>query len=310
MWIFSIIISTSDQRLPITRCCDRMSWEPDHRGPGHRSSTLGTSRSITLLRESGSMLSRSSRRRAVVLRRPVSLGVLRARRMAVASRSRFRGPGRVSRVRPGERRAIMAPPRAVRDFPMYAPPVRQRTEEHAFDTVNWTIAATDVPTAPVELLNGILGGDDINNRIARRVQMHSVAIRGEFYSGGATLRTNCVIMVVYDRQTPLAAVPLKQDILLPTGPDGHEAVNNRDRFQIIYRKQVVVIGNVASGFYTDSQMRRTDEKIVLNRLAVWPDLATAQPSFGALWLFIMSDTPAGAAAALWHGTVRVTFSDA
>lgn len=142
-----------------------------------------------------------------------------------------------------------------------------RGETKCYDVVNSTNGPTQVAVACNDTpllfcINAVSTGSGAWNRIGRRITLKSLYLQGFFTSNLASITTasiaqNVRIMIIYDKQTN-GANPAIGDVLRDqinnTGLDSSLVLqtsgmnmNNRDRFEIILDKRVMLPGCTAAG---------------------------------------------------------------
>lgn len=141
----------------------------------------------------------------------------------------------------------------------------------------------------------------------------SIAVRGELFPASAGKFAVVALLLVYDKQ-PGGVLASVADVIFPANSEGFENVANRDRFQILYRKQWSVIGGQGTSGggepYTDKSMYNVDEKVVFKRVASFNGSTglIGNLSFGALYAIVIGDTLT-AVAPRFTVQYRLTFTD-
>jgi hypothetical protein len=95
-------------------------------------------------------------------------------------------------------------------------------------------AVANLATAGIFLVNGVIIGNDFNNRVGREIKMKSLYMRlsaANLVDQESTLR----IMLVYDKQ-PNGVGPAITDILTSADVNAPNNLNNRERFIVITDK--------------------------------------------------------------------------
>lgn len=108
---------------------------------------------------------------------------------------------------------------------------------------NSSLSSSPVPAAGVvTLINGVTQNTDYNQRIGRKILLKSVLIRADIYPYNtgtidATIGEQVRFIVFYDCQTNGAA-PAVADVLQGVGTNEALNLNNRDRFKVLFDKDV------------------------------------------------------------------------
>lgn len=112
------------------------------------------------------------------------------------------------------------------------PSLTQRQEKKTIDTGE-IVYSVNAAAPSLTLLNGVISGDDFNNRDGRRIFMKSIFMRGSVNAQafGAAQGMSRLI-VFYDKQTNGAA-PAILDVLVTATVASQLNLNNRSRFQIL-----------------------------------------------------------------------------
>lgn len=129
-------------------------------------------------------------------------------------------------------------PLATRGF--YGPQRRSPEEQKVIDvienTYNFNISSTVIG------LNFVATGSDFTNRIGRKITMTSIQCRGMICpTDTTTISSQPRMLIVYDTQ-PNGALPTITEVLQASTSSSMLNLNNRDRFRVLYDKQVVVGG--------------------------------------------------------------------
>lgn len=86
------------------------------------------------------------------------------------------------------------------------------------------------------LLNGIASGSDINQRDGRKVELHSIQLKGRFFHAG--VQQVIRVMVVYDKHTR-GLISNAADIIADTNnPHSMLNIQNKDRYIVLFDWQV------------------------------------------------------------------------
>lgn len=100
---------------------------------------------------------------------------------------------------------------------------------------------------PVALLATIAQGTTTQERIGRKCQLTSIQLRGEIRASSIATATvaHAVLTIVYDKR-PNGVLPTLSEIYEGTNPEALNNENGFDRFQILKRWDLSVIGNLAA----------------------------------------------------------------
>lgn len=115
-------------------------------------------------------------------------------------------------------------------------------------------------------LNDIGQGTALNQRETNRTQLMSLQMRGLVQppvTAPALGQSYGIMMVIYDRQ-PQGTLPVWTDIMNAADPNEFARLDNRDRFQILWRKYLVTSGDQAQP--TSRGLQTIDVNLNLKRL--------------------------------------------
>lgn len=105
-------------------------------------------------------------------------------------------------------------------------------------------------TGTITLINGIAQGSDFNNRIGRKVQIKSILLNGNLFSGpppsNAVQGVQGMIAIIYDTQPNSGSLPAYTDIFQIADPNTVMNLNNRDRFKVLMKFRKGVNGWVST----------------------------------------------------------------
>jgi len=211
--------------------------------------------------------------------------------------------GIVKRVRMGDgssrrpRRYLRRPRRLLQNVPEY---------KYMDTTLSPGSTRCDT-TGDVILVNGCARGDDVGDRIGRKIVMKSLEMRLYAYvtAGTGVDQTNRV-MVVYDKQ-PNGAAPAITDVLVSISTTALKNANNDHRFNVLYDQTYYLNGSGES----DSakiwkNYRRLNFPVQFNS----GDAGTiADIQTGSLYFLVMGSEARGVTASQINGRVRVKFVD-
>lgn len=261
------------------------------------------------------MFSRSVRRRLVARTRRVSRSARLRRQVARVT------PGTARMIRFGDSRlayagvagnTVQARMRAGSEMPMFAPrAVRSRRPMHYSDVASASYACDT--TGSVTLLpTSITTGDVLQaTQQGSRWMWYSVQLRGQFEVLGSTVLTKGCFLIVYDR-APRGAAPAVTDILETASANAFQNTQYRDRFEIVYRRDVALEGSTAAP--SSDSTRHIDVNVRVNRpcrmtLEGTPTYNLANIAgviSGCLWL-VTAGISVGAAACQLTAGVRVQY---
>lgn len=193
---------------------------------------------------------------------------------------------------PGSMRRV-AGSRAGRELPLYLSSTRELVEAHYVDTA---VAQEMIDTTgAVTLLNGIAAGTLITQRDGARCFMTTLQIRGTIYTGSATTVSTGTWMIVYDR-APVGVLPAVTDILDTVSIASFQKTQNRDRFLILYRREISLEGPNSAP--TSDSQRTLDISISIRRPCTFSTAVNsgsiADVRSGALYLVTLGSAPTGA----------------
>lgn len=204
--------------------------------------------------------------------------------------------------------------RALRDFPIFAPPFQAARQEMKYVDVAIAAGALDT-TGSVTFLNNISVGSTLSTRADCAIRLLGCVTKGNVQSKSATTVAAGAWMIVYDRApspylTPV--LPAVTDILETATTAAFQVVDGRNRFQILCRFDYSFIGNNTTPT-NQSAFRSVNEKLDFNLPARYEEAGggtLTSITTGALYLLCIGDTAAGTGAATANLTIRVLFADA
>lgn len=175
-------------------------------------------------------------------------------------------------------------------------------------TTPFTVGSSAFP------LNQIPQGNSSITRVGRRCGLSAVAIRAVIAAGATTTATNCVTLLVWDRNpNQNSTMPTFAQIL---NSQATMSLTNKDfapRFKILRRWDHQVIGS-AGNQYTDKSVQYIDEFIPLkNKQTIWTAADTtglvSNMQAGGLYMYLVGDALAGTTAPTMVLSTRVYFQD-
>lgn len=189
--------------------------------------------------------------------------------------------------------------------PLYRKPRPSYPEKKAIDVAASYVLNT---TGSVALLNGCPRGDNLSERIGRRITMKNITLRGVAQGTTATgVSQLCRVIVVYDKQTNGVA-PAVTDVLVSATGSAFMNLSYSKRFKIIIDKQFTVQSSLATDEKDISlyEYRKLNDQVEFNN----GDAGTvADITTGALWLITVGSEAAGATAGAVPINTRVRFTD-
>jgi len=182
------------------------------------------------------------------------------------------------------------------------------------------------------LLNGLIPGTGVTQRIGRKIRMTSLSIQlGVQPNNGSTSTVSLPadyvrILLVYDRQSN-STPPMFSDVIqgstsaatpaVSNAPWDGKNVNNRDRFAVLIDKHIEIPDTTGSGINAVGPYM-TAKEMQLNRWINLKGLETiyngdtagyASIATGALWLFCQDNYASGSSTYATQFTARLTFKD-
>ena len=183
-------------------------------------------------------------------------------------------------------------------------PYGTRSELKAVDTTIGQVADT---TGAVTLLNGIARGDDINQRVGRRVRLASLQASIVNYVTPATgIDQTHRCLIVYDKQSNGVA-PAITDVLVSASTVAMPNLDNRQRFVILYDKLMHLNAAAEPGSMVAFKIsKRLSYGVQFNS----GDAGTvADIQTGGLFFITIGSIAAGGTAGTFSGRVRVRYTD-
>jgi len=190
---------------------------------------------------------------------------------------------------------------------------RRTIQEKKTVDVNYT-AAIFTTAGAATLMNGIAAGTDFTDRIGRKVILKSLFFRFYIVPEDQSIADNPLrIMLVYDRQTNGAA-PAVLDVLKEANPMSQLNLNNRDRFQVLWDKSIIVpfLSNTATQSVCGGQTTFIGKKFKrLNHEMIFGGTAATVASIqtGSIYLITVGFSASPAGATIGY-TNRIRFMDA
>ena len=129
-------------------------------------------------------------------------------------------------------------------------PFRPLTEERGVLDTAFSCSFTN-GTGQIYYLNGTVAGIQFSNRTGNRQINKSLELNIAITPGSAGVITHISYLVVYDRQ-PNAAVPVITDILTSASPIAYTVQANKDRFKILCRRRLTILGTSSNPADTEN----------------------------------------------------------
>jgi len=190
--------------------------------------------------------------------------------------------------------------------------VRRATpQEVNYVDLNAATYAMDT-TGTVTLIATIAQGAGVHQRIGKRAYYKSILIRGNMSNNSAATFNDTTWMIVYDKR-PTGALPLITDILTGISTTAFMNDNNTGRFEVIRRKDQVLIGNTTTPS-TGHEVLNIDEYIKMNKRPItFESVGNGQIGdidMGALYFLTLGNSAAsGTLAAKANVSFRVRFTE-
>lgn len=166
-------------------------------------------------------------------------------------------------------------------------------------------------TGGIVLIATMAQGASVNQRIGKRAFYKSLLIRGIVAANTNTSITDCCWMIVYDKR-PTGALPAITDILTAINTTAFMNDNNTARFEVIRRKDFVIIGNSTTPT-TGMEAINVDEFIPLNKRPITFESAgtgaIGDIDSGALYFLAFSGSVAGTSAPNMTVAFRTRFTE-
>lgn len=201
-------------------------------------------------------------------------------------------------------------PGSSRNAPIYAyqrPQVSARKLVHFWPLVSSSTilkvntSSVQVPSANANwlLLNGIGQGDGLDARHANKVWMRDLQLGFTYLTPTVTCSYN--VIVVYDRESRGVSPSIADIFDVSTDPLSQQRVVNRERFDIIFRKEMVAApeyfwnGTSTISYPTASMVADYSFRIPINRMAFYSGTTTSMGDIlkGGLFVFIWGDFSVG-----------------
>lgn len=250
------------------------------------------------------------------MKRRLSDAELNTKRQAAAKRRKQKQVARAANMLPVRPRTSLVPLGSRGYIP-------NGIEKKAIDIAGGLVNITT--TGSFTLLNGIVQGTDINQRIGRKIILRSIFLRAYVYVEPAVNPTSPLlaaaqvgrIMLVWDRQAN-ATTPAVTDILQTVAVNAQLNLANRDRFVILKEKMFafdpMIYNTTASS--SVASLNRTIVNVKIYK-KLWLESifnagnggAVGDIQSGALYLFTVGSIAAGTTDMNIAYTSRIRFED-
>lgn len=176
-----------------------------------------------------------------------------------------------------------------------------------FKAVDTTVNIACDQTGAVALLNGIARGDDINERIGRKVVMRSMEVRVQsIVTSNTGVDQSHRVLFVFDRQCNATALTVA-DVLTAVDINSPRNLTNRSRFKILYDNL----------HHLSSTAEPGSHKVINFYKRLWlpvtfnsGDAGTiADIQTGSLYLVVVGNIAPGTSAGAVGGKIRVRYTD-
>lgn len=196
------------------------------------------------------------------------------------------------------------------------------TEKKVYDLSSTTADVNS--TGSFKLLCIPTTGSDFNNRVGRKIRIHSFYIRGYMANQNALTAAASTDaaqqgrMIIFVDLQPNGATPAVTDLLVSASPVSHLNLNNRDRFRILADETFVFDPYINVTTATQAQSstvnqihdvkryQRTNIETIFNATNGG---TIADITSGALFLLTIGSTVAGNNDGILQFTSRVRYSD-
>lgn len=167
-------------------------------------------------------------------------------------------------------------------------------------------------TPGIVQIAAILRNQSNTGRTGSSIRYKFIDLAGHIANNGSAVFNNCLVMLVYDKN-PQVGTPVITDILSRSDPEGLLRVDFANRFDIVWRKDVLLQGSINSGDASGAHHRINTRINLNNRMATYLEDNSSGlvggMTRGALWLVTVGNSSTGATAATISSSVRVVFSD-
>lgn len=214
------------------------------------------------------------------------------------------GPSGMERAQANRAAAIL-----IRQARMNAMPLQRSsvTEKGYVDTPATLTVDT---TGDIQLLATIAQGAAVTQRIGKKVMIRSIQLRGYAHAGTAGTYNTGAIILVYDRR-PTGALPAVTDILVTANATAMNNDTNSGRFQILRRKDFLIIGNTTD-YDNDKCVVQLDDFVTVNRKSVFKAAGTGaigDIEEGAMYIVTVGIRGAGTTASTAVMNYRTRFTE-
>lgn len=174
-------------------------------------------------------------------------------------------------------------------------------------TINPTAGANTWFNVPGDCINGLLPGNDYNNRIGRKVVWSKLLLRYHWRLGAtSTGGSPCRVLIVYDKQTN-AATPLIAEVLSVDGYNGYNNLNSRDRFVTLMDFMTAPISAQGEACVTGIESRKINLETIFNSGTAG---TVADINTGGIFMWISQTGGIATAAPEFQCRTRLRYLDA
>lgn len=185
-------------------------------------------------------------------------------------------------------------------------PLYKNLEFKSFDVAGALSMVLD-STGQVDVLNTMVQGNDINNRIGRQVNIRSIEIRAVAQATAATgTRQECLTMLVWDRD-PDGVLGTIAQMLNTSNVNSARLLTQRDRFVVLRRWNYVIYPDtIVNNSRTLRYYKRHNLKVTYNAGNAG---SIADIQKGALYLVTLGQNVAGNTAGTLTYQCRLRYLD-
>lgn len=176
------------------------------------------------------------------------------------------------------------------------------------DTTYGAIAVNT--TGSVTLLATIVQGAGTSQRVGKKIFYKSIQWRLQLAAETTSTVSNNAWIIVYDKR-PTGALPVIADFMNSGNPIALNNDDNSGRFQIVHRKDYVLVGNITTPA-TGLEIISDTGFIKFRREVVYKAAATGaigDIEQGALYLVLIGSIAAGTADSSFNGGFRIRFTE-
>lgn len=185
-------------------------------------------------------------------------------------------------------------------------PLYKNVEFKSFDVTGALSMVLDT-TGQVDVLNTMVQGNDINNRIGRQVNIRSIEMRAVAQATAATgTRQECLTMLVWDKDPDGVSATIAS-ILNSANVNSARNLTNRDRFIVLKRWNYVIYPDtIVNNSHTLKYYKRHNLKTTYNAGNAG---TIADIQKGALLMVTLGQNVAGVTAGAMTYQCRIRYLD-